>query len=170
MQGPQHAGKSEADLHRWAGFPGGWCKCECLFLTRKIGRQERRTIKSPSENRKQEGLVRKQEGLSPVVFQQKDGLRHRGSAGKIQTGRAQSAPFQPLWDPGDARAHGPFLSAGARQCTKHYGRASVQHHQANLPYVLRYNPPLTQRVPKATEQTPAHRRGWAGISKTPPTG
>lgn len=40
---PQHAGRSdpgrvEADLQRQAGSPGGWCKCECLFLLEE-GRQ-----------------------------------------------------------------------------------------------------------------------------------
>lgn len=60
-----HAGKSEADLQKQAGSPGGWCKCECLFLVRKVGRQER-TIESPSENGKQDGL-------SHVGFQQKEG-------------------------------------------------------------------------------------------------
>lgn len=39
----QHAGRSdpgrmEADLQRQEGSPGGWCKCECLFLFEE-GRQ-----------------------------------------------------------------------------------------------------------------------------------
>lgn len=46
--GAQHGGRARgmADLQRQAGSPGGWCKCECLSLDRKVGRQQRRTIKS----------------------------------------------------------------------------------------------------------------------------
>lgn len=46
--GAQLGGRARgmADLQRQAGSPGGWCKCECLSLDRKVGRQQRRTIKS----------------------------------------------------------------------------------------------------------------------------
>lgn len=59
-QTPQHAGKSgpgmEADLERRAGSPGGWCKCECLFLLEEGRQCKEETAESQSENGKQDAV------------------------------------------------------------------------------------------------------------------
>lgn len=54
-QGPQHAGESGeervADLLSRAGSPGGWRKCECLFL-RQEGRQAGENNQEPVRKEK----------------------------------------------------------------------------------------------------------------------
>lgn len=87
--GAQLGGRARgmADLQRQAGSPGGWCKCECLSLDRKVGRQQRRTIKS--DQKTESRAVKSHEFCStlraPAHFH---GRRYRSthSAGKTQTG------------------------------------------------------------------------------------
>ena len=104
---------------RWLTFRGGLAPQEAgvsvsvFFYIKKAGRQERRTTKSQSENRKQEGLSHVgfcQHGMQ-TLFPWKNSQKRRSSGGKIQNGLNVLEAHQ--GNGKESRPHGCLTGAGS---------------------------------------------------------